>query len=216
MKKIPLFVLLACLFCQASAQLSKGSLMIGGSVNFSRNNEVFSDASGISSILSTSAGFSPRAGLMLSEKSMFGVSIMYNEYGYRYDYPTYHNEYKQQEFAAGPLFRQYFPLGERAAFFLQGLALFKIGKTTNSGGNPFRNDVKDTNGLSVSISPGVNYFLNDRWALEATLGSINYSTLNADASDNSPSFGGDSKLNNVNFNLGFSSFTLGINYIIKR
>jgi len=216
MKKIPLLILLACFFCQANAQLGKGSLMIGGSVNFSSNNEAFKDASTVNSIRSTSAGFSPRAGLMLSDKSMLGISVMYSEYGYRYDYSIYHDEQKQQEFAAGPLFRQYFPLGERAAFFLQGLALFKTGKTTYSGGNPFRNDVRDTNGLSVSISPGVNYFLNDRWALEATLGSINYSTLNADTSDNSQSFGGDSKLNNVNFNLGLSSFTLGINYIIKR
>jgi hypothetical protein len=214
MKKTLIFILFTLAICQVNAQLSKGNILVGGSVNFSSSNSDSDNSSGFVSSKSSQFAFSPKAGFFVSDKSVVGITLTYDTYGYKYQYPTYYDQYRQKGVAIGSFYRQYFPLGEHAAFFVQGLAQFSTGKRTNYNGYNDLENIQDTKGISFVITPGVNYFLNNKWGLEATMGSASYSMTELDGED--AAINSNSKSNHIGFNLSLSLFSLGLQYFINR
>lgn len=61
------------------------------------------------------------------------------------------------------------------------------------------------NGFFAGFAPGVNYFISDHFALEATFGLINYSTIKPDAD-------GAESTDNFDIGLNMSNISLGLIY----
>ncbi len=61
------------------------------------------------------------------------------------------------------------------------------------------------NGFNFGIAPGVNYFINKNFALEAAVGVLSYSTMKEDVA-------GAEAVDTFNFGLNFTDVTLGLVY----
>jgi outer membrane protein len=68
-------------------------------------------------------------------------------------------------------------------------------------------DVNETkyNGFNFGFAPGVNYFLTKNFALEATVGVLNYTSMKEDT-ENAKS------IDNFNIGLNFTDVSLGLVY----
>ena len=69
----------------------------------------------------------------------------------------------------------------------------------------------------LNISPGLTYFLNDKWALNANIGELFYSHTKETPDDYK---GGSEKPKNIEKNYGlslkFNTFSIGIQYYLRN
>ncbi|WP_373709399.1 porin family protein [Kaistella sp.] len=104
-------------------------------------------------------------------------------------------------FAIGAFGRYYWMPASRFSIFGELAANYANAKNTVKAGS-ISTDSK-ANGFNVALAPGINYFLSPNFALEATWGIINYSSVKPDvdgaiATDN---FGIGLDLNNISLGL---------------
>lgn len=71
--------------------------------------------------------------------------------------------------------------------------------------NPAGGDDLKASGFGIGLAPGVNYFISDNFALEATWGILGYETTKAD-------YDGAEAVNNFNIGLGLDNLGLGLVY----
>ena len=129
-----------------------------------------------------------------------------------------------------PFIRKYWTLGEKLYFFGQ-LSVpmeFGSGKEELNGKTTVITDANPTNPAStvvtsnstssdkakfnsfgVSIKPGLDYFLNKNWTIEATIGEFGYNTRKYD-------YEGAKSQDNFNFGVNLSSVTLGVKYVFGK
>ena len=61
--------------------------------------------------------------------------------------------------------------------------------------------------IGVTVKPGLDYFLNKNWSIEATIGEFGYSNYKPKDGD---------ATNNYNFGLNLSSVTFGVKYVFAK
>jgi hypothetical protein len=215
MKKVLSITLLALFCLEANAQLQKGNIMIGGSLSFSNNSSEQDFATGFSSSEATSFRLSPKAGYLLSDRAVIGLGLGLITSMNEYTSNSSSQETRSKGLDISPFYRQYFSLSDKVAFFAHGTATLGFSKSKSKSQNGTDVDETEGNGTSyaIGIAPGVNYFLNEKWALEASLGGLGYSAGN---SDTSGTFGSDIKSRGFNFNFGIDSFSFGLKYFISH
>lgn len=101
-------------------------------------------------------------------------------------------------FVAGASY--YFTPDKKFSFVLSLSAAYQRRDFTDTIG--FETDVHET---SVAFAPGINYFISERFAIQATLGAISYGKVKNDDGvyPESDRFGIDLDLSNVNFGVLF-------------
>ncbi|MEG0762172.1 MAG: DUF3575 domain-containing protein, partial [Chryseobacterium sp.] len=65
------------------------------------------------------------------------------------------------------------------------------------------------NAYGVSIKPGLDYFLNKNWTIEATIGEFGYNTSKYDLE-------GAKSVNNFNFGLNLANVGIGVKYVFAK
>jgi hypothetical protein len=215
MKKVLSLTLLALLCLEVNAQLQKGNIMIGGSLSFSNNSSDQDFINGFSSSEATSFRLSPKAGYLLSDRAVIGLGLSLITSVTEYTSNSSAQETRNKGLDISPFYRQYFSLGDKVAFFAHGMATLGFSKSKSKSQNGTDSEETEGNGRSytIGIVPGVNYFLNEKWALEASLGTLSYSAGN---SDTSGTFGPDVESRGFNFNFGIDSFSFGLKYFISH
>lgn len=230
-KQILLFAFTSLLSVTVFSQTNQGSKFLGGSVSatISNNSNYYAMADGSSSSSSTQRyRISPSAGYFIADNFALGLSAgyTYSSYLSEYLYPS-NNNYARFEsnfsnsISLIPYARYYFNLTEKIAVFTQlniGYAYdFGSGHTiSQSSGNSNRNDyITKGSTFNTSLVPGINYFLNEKFALEATVGSLGYSKSKLISTPESGS-GNTQTSNNSNLGLNFSmsSINIGFRYFI--
>lgn len=157
-------LIIVLIFCSsfAAAQIKKGTVFIGGNLNFSIQN--YED--GVNK--NHSIGLSPMIGKAVRENFVAGFALNYvNQKSTDYDTSTT----DQQWFGAGLFLRRYLEIGNGFYVFAHGNA--GAAYTTLETNAQFRNDEK---GYSINISayPGISYQVNRKLHLEAALSSLLY------------------------------------------
>ncbi len=146
MKNFLALLILLITVTNLSAQIQKGTVLIGGTVGF---NNVSEDGDGITTI-----NFSPIVGFFLSDRLAIGGSLDFNLIADDGDNTT--------SFGLTPFVRYYFNDSGPARFFGQAKAGFQIGTTD------FSEDVSTA--LVFGLGLGADFFLNDNVAIEGFLG----------------------------------------------
>ncbi|KIC63880.1 outer membrane beta-barrel protein [Chryseobacterium taiwanense] len=122
-----------------------------------------------------------------------------------------------------PFVRKYWTLSENLYFFGQLEIPMEFGKTetyeyVSNVSNPINGiysvnpatDIKTNyTSIGVNVKPGLDYFLNKNWSIEATIGEFGYKNLKYKETD-------AKALNNYNFGLNLSSITFGVKYIFAK
>ncbi|QLE00253.1 outer membrane beta-barrel protein [Galbibacter sp. BG1] len=166
---------------------------------------------------------SPRLGYAIAKNWTLGMELGYS-YG-RTKSKNFENEVLVREsrftgnsFGVNPFVRRYIGLGKKLMFFFQTDLAYSYGESKaeelfdeDSIDNPtFLNSYDYRNVFFVGIKPGLNYFLNEHWALESTVGRAGYEYRKS-SNDNSPR-NIDSESNRFFIDLSLSNVYFGVSY----
>ena len=218
MKKL-LFASAIALFGLSNAQIAKGTTYLSGSIGYSQVERDNGDSK------VENFNVLPRVGHFVAPNLAVGLGIGYqtetttrtqtNTLGATTIEST--NKVKQPAFVVEPFVRKYWTLGEKLYFFGQLAVPMQFGKTefeessvATTGSTVVTNssstEAKYT-AIGVTVKPGLDYFLNKNWTIEATIGEFGYSNFkpkNGDAT------------NSYNFGLNLSSVTFGVKYVFSK
>lgn len=218
MKKILLAGAVA-LFGLSNAQIAKGTTYLSGSVGYSQvetNN---------GNLKTENFNVLPTVGYFVNTNLAIGLGV-----GYQTEKTTTtttttignattvsENVIKQPAFVVAPFVRKYWTLSDKLYIFGQLAVPMQFGKTetekssvTTAGNTTISNststEAKYTQ-IGVTVKPGLDYFLNKNWSIEATIGEFGYSNYKPKDGD---------ATNNYNFGLNLSSVTFGVKYVFAK
>lgn len=217
-KKFFIIAIFLCVSLQAQEQknnerltIDKGSWYLGGSVSVGYVNSDQTVNALDRNNKSTSFSFIPKAGYAVKKNLIAGLGL---GYGYSKNKNMYENPTTNEmdntdgtsnSFTVSPFIRQYFPVGEKLAFYVQGEANYS--KTnykyidSNSG-----KQLSDGQQYFVGVRPGITYFISQKLALETSIGSLGYSKAKSTSDDNT------NKVDSFNFNLSTADLLFGLSY----
>lgn len=145
MKNLCALLLLLAFAANLSAQIQKGTVLLGGTVGF---NNVSEEGEGL-----TSVNVSPNAGFFLSDRFAVGTSL---------DFVLVASDGESStSFGLAPFARYYFNDSGKSRFFGQAKVGFQTGET---------DFFEESTALIFGVGIGADFFLNDNVAIEAILG----------------------------------------------
>ncbi|MDR6370296.1 outer membrane protein [Chryseobacterium bernardetii] len=214
MKKILLAGAVA-LFGLSNAQIAKGTTYLSGSVGYSQvesNNgndkkENFNVLPTVGYFVNTNLAIGLGVGYQTEKNTL--TTTLGNTVG--------ESITKQPAFVVAPFVRKYWTLSDKLYFFGQLAVPMQFGKTeteTNSQTTVGNSTVYTSTSteakytkIGVTVKPGLDYFLNKNWSIEATIGEFGYSNYKPKDGD---------ATNNYNFGLNLSSVTFGVKYVFAK
>jgi hypothetical protein len=223
------------------SQISKGTWMVGGDLGFNKstkNNDIFDPT--LTTEKNTSRNFSTNlhAGYFLMDNLVVGLAPNYSSNKYTQkrtnleDDEVYQYESSGNSIGISPFIRQYKQLfsskayifGQAAINIAHGKSHYESGNSTFSTGTQLNKNSYNTpsNTYGISLSPGVNYFITDKIALEVIFAGLSISSTNTKKDE--IYFSGtttslsteDGKNVNFDFNLNLSSISLGLNFFLGK
>ncbi|ASK29506.1 opacity protein [Chryseobacterium sp. T16E-39] len=218
MKKLLLASAIA-LFGLSNAQIAKGTAYLSGSVGYSQ------EESDNGNYKKENFNVLPTVGYFVGTNLAVGVGV-----GYQTEKTTQtttlalpgatnvtESIVKKPAFVVAPFVRKYWTLGDKLYIFGQLAVPMQFGKTetennsvttngTTTVSNSTSTEAKYTK-IGVTVKPGLDYFLNKNWSIEATIGEFGYSNYKPKDGD---------ATNNYNFGLNLSSVTFGVKYVFAK
>lgn len=190
MKKVLFAAVAVFTFGVASAQeesnggFSQGDVYATGSLSISSTK--------IGDVKADGYSFSPGAGYFVNDNIALEAGLVVNKATMEIE----GDELEAKGFGGSLAAKYYFTPADKFSFFA-GLG---VGYLTQKVGNE---NTVDLNTFSVAVIPGVNYFLNDNFALQASLGGLGYSSskFDIDGAESADTFALGLNLTNVNFSL---------------
>jgi hypothetical protein len=218
MKKLLLTGAVA-LFGLSNAQIAKGTAYLSGSVGYS---QIESDNGNYKK---ENFNVLPTVGYFVGTNLAVGVGV-----GYQTEKTTEtttttlpgatvvsEDITKKPAFVVAPFVRKYWTLSDKLYIFGQLAVPMQFGKTeTENNSVVTTGSTTSTTSVSteakytqvgVTVKPGLDYFLNKNWSIEATIGEFGYSNYKPKDGD---------ATNNYNFGLNLSSVTFGVKYVFAK
>ncbi|MFC5872565.1 outer membrane protein [Chryseobacterium arachidis] len=218
MKKVLLAGAIA-LFGLSNAQIAKGTAYLSGSVGYSQqetnngNNKV--ENFNVLPTVGYFVGTNLAVGVGVGYQTQKETNIATTQFGGATIVTT--NEVKEPAFVVAPFVRKYWTLGDKLYIFGQLAVPMQFGKTeventtvTTTGSTTSiastSTEAKYTQ-VGVTVKPGLDYFLNKNWSIEATIGEFGYNNYKPKDGD---------ATNNYTFGLNLSSVTFGVKYVFAK
>lgn len=225
MKKLYLFSLLIFIGILSKAQISKGTVLLGGGLNFTTTTQktyIGGVPSGASPMKSTYVSVQPSAMKAIGNNLLWGINLDFSYQAQPDNYDMHYNEY-----GIGTFIRKYKPLGHGFYLFGQSGLDFTYGDQRISyppGYSDSYTEIKNAI-FSLGFSPGIAYAINPRWQVEVLLSDLFYADYAHDtetdlvANNNiAPPATNVEKTNGFDFgsnlSTGLTGLTLGIHYVI--
>ncbi|WP_436514924.1 hypothetical protein [Ekhidna sp. To15] len=208
MRKTLQTLFLILLAVSAGAQITNKVTFLEGNISYSEtkfktSSSFFSSSSFVT--VAKSTNINAGMGFTTSEKSAFGFTL-----------GRISNTSSDIKFGLtriGVFHQKFYELSEKFYFTPRLEFILGFGKSTffdpSGGGND--TDV-DNSEMLIGFLPALQYFINEKWAITALIGSISYSRLKEAASDS------DAEIvtKNVDVNLNINSFRLGFQYYLMK
>ena len=167
MKKTLLFtvtLLSATLFGQA--QITKGSVLLGGGISAGRSHS----ETGTVESKSTSLSFSPTIGVAVKNNVVAGLRLSYFHSNASQENPALSQ--KANGYSAGVFYRKYLNLSKAFYLFGEAAAYYSFNKA-DSRYAPLGADTRQTSRtIGVNLYPGVAYVVSKRFHLEVGLNNL--------------------------------------------
>lgn len=229
MRKSTLFT--AAFICTAlasQAQISKGSLFLGGSLGFSssENESTFVQPGNFTQKNESSGwGVRPQIGTAVANNQILGLFLNFTKNRNEQTTGTNVSLEEISNNGGGIFFRRYYPFGQR--FFLFGEAGLGVNfsereTTTDNGTVRYVSGKLNTTGAAFSITPGLSFAASRKLYLEASLNdlfSLAYNSNDGKSYDFRGNLQSTSEGKDLSANLnanGFSNLTVGVRWILPR
>ncbi|ALR30499.1 MULTISPECIES: outer membrane beta-barrel protein [Chryseobacterium] len=218
MKKVLLAGAVA-LFGLSNAQIAKGTAYLSGSVGYSQ------EETNNGNYKKEDFNVLPRVGYFVGTNLAVGVGV-----GYQTSKTTETSTaflpgttvvsediIKNPAFVVEPFVRKYWTLSDKLYIFGQLAVPMQFGKTevesttvattgSTTATTSNSSEAKYTQ-VGVTVKPGLDYFLNKNWSIEATIGEFGYNNYKPKDGD---------ATNNYTFGLNLSSVTFGVKYVFAK
>ena len=230
MKQIILAIAALIIVSHSNAQILKGSMLMVGSGSYAGNNYSIKDSSTTTLNKSANYSFSPGIGYFIKDNLAVGMEI-----GYGYNKTTYEtnnlpavtpftnkNTTITQSLQFAPYASCHFMLSPKAFIFIKarvayGMPLSYDSKNEYYSGMDYSTDDNKKvkiNTLNAQLVPGILFFLNNRFALQANFGSLYYNSMRI--IDKSVSYDNYNNTTSSGLNLNLSSVYVGVQYFLVR
>jgi hypothetical protein len=210
MKKIYFIVSVASVLSSSTfAQVSKGSIWLGGNIGFSSSK----NGSGENS-KTDYYSISPSIGVAVKENNILGIEWIFN----RSNFKSELNEGEISHYGIAAFDRKYWDIVNRFYAF----AHFRAGYANEKRENHYSTDTEKSNGWSISLTaaPGLAFALSKSCYLETMLNDLfflNYSKANNNMTNMAgiTSYESHSVSGGINFE-GTSTITLGVRFLVGK
>ncbi|PWN71727.1 opacity protein [Chryseobacterium phosphatilyticum] len=216
MKKILLAGAVA-LFGLSNAQIAKGTTYLSGQVGYSQT-EDNNDNTKVENFKVL-----PTVGYFVDTNLAVGLGVGYktkkNTETTSTTTTVFDAEKTKSAFVVAPFVRKYWTLADKLYIFGQLEVPMEFGQnkvegttTTTIGGNTATTSSSTKNNytsIGVNVKPGLDYFLNKNWTIEATIGEFGYNTSKENVD-------GAKRVNDYKFGLNLTSVTFGVKYVFGK
>lgn len=218
MKKL-LIASAVALFGLSNAQIAKGTVYLSGTVGYSQVESNNGDTKKENFNVLPTAGFfvAPNfaVGLGVGFQTQKDTNVNTATLGNITTVST--NEVKKPAFVIAPFARKYWTLSDKLYFFGQLAVPMQFGKTETETSSVSTNgtttvstststEAKYTQ-VGVTVKPGLDYFLNKNWTIEATIGEFGYNNFKPKDGD---------AVNNYSFGLNLANVGIGVKYVFAK
>ncbi|WP_294303551.1 outer membrane beta-barrel protein [uncultured Chryseobacterium sp.] len=211
------------LYSLSNAQIKQGTAYISGEINYNtyKNNDQYTKQQIFKVI--------PTAGIFIAPNLAVGTGLGYTHTKLDYTQAIYNGPYitfidyagKTNAVTVAPFVRKYWTLSEKLYFFGQLQVPMEFGKLRQDA---FVTDVYEPTGyvsyqtlsnerrhtaIGINVKPGLDYFLNKNWSVEATIGEFGYrSLLHKDADE--------LNIKDYNFGINLSAISFSVKYVFAK
>ncbi|WP_027381591.1 outer membrane beta-barrel protein [Chryseobacterium daeguense] len=218
MKKVLLAGAVA-LFGLSNAQIAKGTAYLSGSVGYAQ------EETNNGNYKKEDFNVLPRVGYFVGTNLAVGLGVGYQTSKTTETTTTLlpgttvvsEDITKNPAFVVEPFVRKYWTLSDKLYIFGQLAVPMQFGKTETESNtvattgsttvtNSTSSEAKYTQ-VGVTVKPGLDYFLNKNWSIEATIGEFGYNNYKPKDGD---------ATNNYSFGLNLSSVTFGVKYVFAK
>lgn len=222
MKKI-LIAGAAILYSFSNAQIKQGTVYVSGEINYNKYDSKSENT--------TQQNFKiiPTAGIFVAPNLVVGTGLGYTYSKLNYTQALYSGplisliDYtgKTNAVTVTPFVRKYWTLSEKLYFFGQLQVPMEFGKLRQDA---FVTDVYEPTGyvsyqtlsndrrhtaIGINVKPGLDYFLNKNWSVEATIGEFGYRSLMHKDED-------QLNIKDYNFGLNLSAVSFSVKYVFAK
>lgn len=196
------------------AQITKGSVLLGGGISAGRG----TSESGTVEGKFRSVGFYPTFGVAVKDNAVAGLRLSY--YYAKSSQSNPDLSQKSNGYSAGLFYRKYLPLSKAFYLFGEGAAYYASSETRNDY-SPFGSDSRQTQRvIGVSFYPGVAYVVSKRFHLEVGLNNLLSLDYSRSTNENlSPGQSTISKNSGINFSTNLSTaapLTVGFRFVLGK
>lgn len=227
MKKLLLASAVA-LFGLSNAQIAKGTTYVSGVVGFTQDSDNNTDKK------ESTFAIVPTVGYFVNTNLAIGLGVGYVNNKVEETKVTNVTPYLtltekgkdiNNAVVVEPFIRKYWTLGEKLYFFGQLSVPMSFGSGKVEGtatlvdttpGQPvttentsISQDKNKINSFGVSVKPGLDYFLNKNWSIEATIGNFGYQSTKVDVD-------GAKSTDNFNFGVNLKEINFGVKYVFGK
>ncbi|WP_143883594.1 outer membrane beta-barrel protein [Chryseobacterium binzhouense] len=204
MKKILLAAAVVA-FGLSNAQIAKGTTYVSGVVGYS-STENNNDDTKVENFAVV-----PTVGYFVAPNLAVGLGVGYASASEKETFQNGFDKYTQSAFVVEPFVRKYWTLGDKLYIFGQLSVPMQFGneKMEENLNNTTVSNKVNYNSFGVSVKPGLDYFLNKNWTIEATIGEFGYNTSKYDVD-------GAKNVNNFNFGLNLANVGIGVKYVFAK
>ncbi|MCY0978569.1 outer membrane beta-barrel protein [Chryseobacterium wangxinyae] len=204
MKKL-LIASAVALFGLSNAQIAKGTVYLSGTAAYSSTEDNNDDTK------TEDFRIIPTVGYFVAPNLAIGVGVGYASSSEKATYNDGFEKATLSAFVVEPFVRKYWTLGDKLYIFGQLSVPMEFGnsKYEETENNTSLSDKVKYNSFGVSVKPGLDYFLNKNWTIEATIGEFGYNTTKWDVE-------GAQNTNNFNFGLNLANVGIGVKYVFAK
>lgn len=173
-----------------SKGFANGDVFISGSVGFSSETE--------GEFKSSTFSIMPKLGFFVADNIAIGGMIGYMGTTDEMEVGSVTFEEKMNTLAVGGFARYYATPASDFSFFGELGVTYMSSTFEEEDAEEFK-----VNGFGIAVSPGVSYFISDNFAMEASIGALEYTTMkpDADGAESRDTFGLNLNLTDITFGL---------------
>lgn len=169
-KALHLALVLAVFATTASAQITKGKTLLGGTLVYNRASIGFMPNNTIPN-KQRFVTLSPSIGKVVKENLMVGIEADYSESRQNYQSETTRIDLNNSGYGGGVFVRRYVPLVKNFYFFGQADAKFSKSESSQTSNNQLDTKLESWV-VSASLSPGLSYAVTKTFYMEAGFNSL--------------------------------------------
>jgi len=192
-------------------QISSGTTLLSGSLNFSSTNYRL-NSNDDQTVKNNNFAFTPKAGYFVSDNLVIGAGLGLNTAKQK-NFTTIYS--KVFGYSIGPFVRYYKFLGEKTALFGDAAINYAHNKAKALDSNQEFVPAYINENISASITPGFTYFASSRIGLEISLGYLGYTKTLTERNMNTADYYKNTNSGFVKY-YGLANSALGVNFYLGR